>query len=192
LQQYAPSEWWLSTSDDGAAAAAAAPAVPDVISASTHADLAEQAGNDPAAAGLTTGLTAGLVFAGVFVLIGVVVHTVTALQSRSGEFAVIRAIGLGRRGIAGAATVEQGVLLGFSTLAGLGLGLLVSWLVVPHTVGGLAGLSDVPPLRLQVPWEIITGLGVAIVVLAAILISVQTTLTRHIDVPAVLRAGEDT
>lgn len=192
LHHYVPNEWWLNTSDDGRRAAAAAAAVDNVVSATTHADLAAEEADDPLSAGITAGLTAGLAFAAAIALIGIVVHTVTAFQSRSSEFAVIRAIGLDRRGIAGAAAVEQGVLLGFSTLAGIGLGLLVSWLVVPDAVGDLAGMPEVPPMRLQVPWEIVYGLSAAIVVLGAILLVIRTTMARHLDLAAVLRTGEDT
>lgn len=185
----ASSEWWLATSDDGQDAAAAAIDLPGVNAAATHADALDQARQDPSSAGIGTGLTAGLAFAAVFVLIGVVVHTVTSFQSRSTEYALLRAIGLGRRSATGSVTVEHAVLLGFATLTGLGLGLVVAWLVVPHAVGGLAGLPEVPPLRLSVPWGTIAVLTGAVVALAAILIAVQAILTRRLDVAAVLREG---
>lgn len=187
-------EWWLAAGDDSTAGtlAAAAAELPGTTGVTTHAAARTASVDDPAAAGLVTGLTAGLAFAAAFVLIGVVVHTVTTLQARSSEFAVMRAIGLGRRGLTSAVSVEQAVLLGFSTVTGLGLGVLVAWLVVPHTVGGLTGLPEVPPLRLDVPWELIAVLGAGIVVLALVLVAVQGRLTRRIDVAAVLRAGEDT
>lgn len=195
LDREIPDEWWVATSASAAtaeAAAEAAAALPAVGAVTTHAEAAQRSADDPAAAGVVAGLTAGLVFAAVFVLIGVVVHTVTSFQARVGEYAVVRAIGLGRRGIAGSVSVEQSVLLGFSTLAGLALGLLVAWLVVPHTVGGLAGLPEVPPLVLEVPWDVVAALAAAIIVLTAALIVIQTRMTRAIDVPGVLRAGEDT
>ncbi|HEY9413079.1 MAG TPA: FtsX-like permease family protein [Jiangellaceae bacterium] len=197
LDREIPDEWWVATSDGddpatAATAAEAAAALPAVGAVTTHAEAAQRSADDPSAAGVVAGLTAGLVFAAVFVLIGVVVHTVTSFQARVGEYAVVRAIGLGRRGIAGSVSVEQSVLLGFSTLAGLALGLLVAWLVVPHTVGGLAGLPEVPPLVLEVPWDVVAALAAAIIVLTAALIVIQTRMTRAIDVPGVLRAGEDT
>lgn len=189
LGRVAPDEWWLATSDDGAGAAAAAAELDAVDDITTHAQALRAAENDPSSAGIMTGLTAGLAFTAVFVVIGVVVHSVTSFQSRSGEYALLRAIGLGRRGVAGSVTVEHSVLLGFATLAGLGLGLVVAWLVVPHAVAGLTGLPEVPPLRLSIPWPTIALLGCAIAVLAAVLVAVQIALTRHIDVAAVLREG---
>ncbi|TDD98277.1 ABC transporter permease [Jiangella asiatica] len=185
----AGAEWWLSTVDDGAAAATAARELTAVDDVTTHAQALADAEDDPSSAGIMTGLTAGLAFTAVFVVIGVVVHSVTSFQSRSAEYALLRAIGLGRRSVAGSVTVEHTVLLGFATLAGLGLGLVVAWLVVPHAVAGLTGLPEVPPLRLSVPWPVVALLGCAIVVLAAVLVAVQIALTRHIDAAAVLREG---
>ncbi len=182
-------EWWLSTSDDGRAAARAALDVPAVATATTHADALDEARDDPASAGVGTGLAAGLAFAAVFVVIGVVVHTVTSFRSRSGEYALLRAIGLSRRGVAGSVAVEHGILLGFSTAAGLGLGLLVSWLTVPHAVGGLAGLPETPPLRIDVPWLQLAVLTGAVIVLTVVLVAIQTALTRRLDVAGVLREG---
>ncbi len=187
-----PDEWWVATGDDGRAAAEAASGLRGVSDVATHVDVAAEAADDPAAAGITTGLTAGVVFAAVFVLIGATVHTTTSLQSRLEEHAVLSAIGLSRRGVVVAAAVENAVVLGFSTLAGLGLGALVSRLVVPHTVTGLAGLPEVPPLHLDYPTGLLTTLGIAVVTLLVALVALHVRLTRRIDVAGVLRAGEDT
>ncbi|MGH9248648.1 MAG: FtsX-like permease family protein [Acidimicrobiales bacterium] len=187
-----PTEYWLATSDDGRTAAAAALDLGAVVDSSTHADAVEQARDEPGAAGVVAGLTAGLAFAGVFVLIGVIVHAVTSFRSRTSEHAVLRAVGLGGRGSVGTVVVEQGLLLAFATAAGLGLGLVVTWLVVPHTVGGLAGLPEIPPLYLTVPWPVLGGLAAAIGVLLAAVVAVSAAGMRRVDVAAVLRAGEDT
>ncbi|PSK96633.1 FtsX-like permease family protein [Haloactinopolyspora alba] len=192
LDRQRPDEWWLATTDDGRDAATAAADLPGVVDTATHAGARRLALNDPSSAGVGTGLTAGLGFAAVFVLIGVVVHALTSFRARAGEYAVLRAIGLDRRGVAGTVAVEHAVLLGFSTVTGLGLGLVVAWLVVPHAVGGLAGLarsSTVPPLHLDVPWPIVGALAAAVVALTVALIAVQTALTRRLDVAAVLREG---
>ncbi|HEU0212586.1 MAG TPA: ABC transporter permease [Jiangellaceae bacterium] len=187
-----PTEYWLATSDDGRAAATAALDLGGVVESSTHAEAADRARAEPGAAGVVAGLTAGLAFAAVFVLIGVVVHAVTSFRSRTSEHAVLRAVGLSGAGSVGTVVVEQGLLLGFAAVAGLGLGLVVTWLVVPHTVGGLAGLPEVPPLYLTVPWPVLGGLAAAIGLLLVTVVGVSATGMRRVDVAAVLRAGEDT
>jgi ABC-type antimicrobial peptide transport system permease subunit len=141
---------------------------------------------------VVAGLSVGLAFAGVFVLIGVIVHAVTSFRSRTTEHAVLRAVGLGTRGSVGTVVVEQGLLLAFATAAGLGLGLVVTWLVVPPAVGGLAGLPEVPPLYLAVPWPVLGGLAATIGLLLVAVVGVSVAAMLRVDVAAVLRAGEDT
>jgi hypothetical protein len=68
----------------------------------------------------------------------------------------------------------------------------VTWLVVPHTVGGLAGLPEVPPLYLTVPWPVLGGFAAAVAVLLVAVVGVSAAGMRRVDVAAVLRAGEDT
>jgi hypothetical protein len=184
-------EWWVATSDDGAAAAQAAAALPNVDTVFTHAQAAERSEDDSTATGVLTGLTAGLGFAAVFLLIGVVVHAVASFRSRASEQAVLRAVGLGGRGTVGAVAVEQGLLLGFATVVGLSLGLAVAWLAVPHTVGGLAGLPEIPPLHLILPWTVIGALGLGVAVLFVLVVLVASAGMRRVDVVQVLRAGEN-
>ncbi len=188
----APTVVWLATSDDGRAAARAAEELSVVSGVSTHAEAAAVANSDPSASGVLTGLAAGLAFAAVFLLIGIMVHAVTSLRSRTSEQAVLRAVGLGEGGSLGSLAVEQALLLSYSTVAGLGLGLLVAGLVVPRTVGGLVGLPDVPPLQLSVPWAVLGTFVGSIGLLLACVVFVSVITTRRIDVAAVLRAGEDT
>jgi hypothetical protein len=187
-----PTEYWLATADDGRAAARAALDFDGVVESSTHADAVDRARDEPGAAGVVAGLSVGLAFAGVFVLIGVIVHAVTSFRSRTTEHAVLRAVGLGARGSVGTVVVEQGLLLAFATAAGLGLGLVVTWLVVPHAVGGLAGLPEVPPLYLAVPWPVLGGLAATIGLLLVAVVGVSVAAMLRVDVAAVLRAGEDT
>ena len=92
----------------------------------------------------------------------------------------------------GTVAVEQTLLLAYAAVAGLGLGLFVAWLVVPRTVGGLADLPEVPPLRLVVPWPVLGSLLAAIAVLLVCVVVISTATMRRVDVAAVLRGGEDT
>jgi hypothetical protein len=185
-------EYWLATSDDGRATAREAAELTFVTGASTHVETSAAAANDPSVAGVLAGLAAGLTFAAVFVFIGVVVHAVTSLRSRTSEQAVLQAVGLGVRGSVGSIAVEQTVLLSYSTAGGIGLGLLVAWLVVPRTIGGLAGLPEVPPLHVAVPGAVLGALVAAIAILVACGVLVSAVTVRRIDVASVLRAGEDT
>jgi hypothetical protein len=67
----------------------------------------------------------------------------------------------------------------------------VSWLTVPRTIGRLAGLPEVPPLELTVPWQILAALGLGAIVLVGSIVVVAAASLRTVSVTSVLRAGEE-
>jgi putative ABC transport system permease protein len=91
------------------------------------------------------------------VIIGVSASLYFAQRRRDYEFAALRAMGAERSQIRRTLVLEQGLLLGFAILAGLGLGYLLLRLVMPY-VGTSLGVSYPPPL-LVMDW---TSLGVAL------------------------------
>ena len=106
------------------------------------------------------------------VVIGVAASLYFSQRKRDYEFAALRAMGAERGQIRRALILEQGVLLGFAIVAGLGLGYLMLRLVMPY-VGTSLGVSYPPPL-LVIDW---TSLGIA---LAAIVIATVTGLSLAI------------
>ena len=102
------------------------------------------------------------------VVIGVAASLYFAQRRRDYEFAALRAMGAERGQIRRSLILEQGVLLGFAIVAGLGLGYVMLRLVMPY-VGTSLGVSYPPPL-LVIDW---TSLGIA---LAAIVIATVTGL----------------
>jgi hypothetical protein len=187
----APNQWWLATVDDGSAAAGAAASLPGVTATSTHADAQRSSNLEVTARGVFAGLTGGLAFAAAFGIVGTVLHAVASYRSRAGEHAVLRAVGLRRSSTVVSIAVEQILLIGFATVVGLGLGALVSWLTVPRTIGRLAGLPEVPPLELTVPWQILAALGLGAIVLVGSIVVVAAASLRTVSVTSVLRAGEE-
>ena len=91
------------------------------------------------------------------VIIGVSASLYFAQRRRDFEFAALRAMGAERSQIWRTLMLEQGLLLGFAIVAGLGLGYLLLRLVMPY-VGTSLGVSYPPPL-LVMDW---TTLGVAL------------------------------
>ena len=91
------------------------------------------------------------------VIIGVSASLYFAQRRRDYEFAALRAMGAERSQIRRALVLEQGLLLGFAIVAGLGLGYLLLRLVMPY-VGTSLGVSYPPPL-LVMDW---TSLGIAL------------------------------
>ncbi len=95
------------------------------------------------------------------VIIGVSASLYFAQRRRDYEFAALRAMGAERSQIRRTLVLEQGLLLGFAIVAGLGLGYLLLRLVMPY-VGTSLGVSYPPPL-LVMDW---TSLGVALATVA--------------------------
>lgn len=182
-------EWWLSWT--GADAAAPIADLEGVESIETYAQANDESKNDLTTSAVLSAFTGALGFAAIFLLIGAVVQAVSSFRARADEHAVLRAIGFTGGGTLRAVTIEHVLLLGFAAIAGVGLGAFVSWLTVPHTVGGLAGLPSVPPLELSLPWPLIGALGLALAVVLVIVVIVATTGLRRVDIVRVLRAVED-
>ncbi|HEX5997002.1 MAG TPA: FtsX-like permease family protein [Jiangellales bacterium] len=187
----APNQWWLGTVNDGSAAAGAAAGLPGVTATSTYAEARRSSNLEVTARGVFAGLSGGLAFAAAFGIVGAVLHAVASYRSRAGEHAVLRAVGLRRSTTVVSIAVEQSLLLGFATIVGLGLGALVSWLTVPRTIGRLAGLPEVPPLELTVPWQILAALGFGAIVLLGSIVVVAAASLRTVSITSVLRAGEE-
>jgi ABC-type antimicrobial peptide transport system permease subunit len=95
---------------------------------------------------------------------GFLVSAATASQ-RAADLAMLRAIGATRRQITRVVCLEQALLAIPGAAAGLALGGLLAWLVVPAVTLTSAGAHPVPPVAVQVPWA---GPAVLAAVLAAV------------------------
>jgi putative ABC transport system permease protein len=113
------------------------------------------------------------------VIIGVSASLYFAQRRRDYEFAALRAMGAERSQIRRTLVLEQGLLLGFATIAGVGLGYLMLRLVMPY-VGTSLGVSYPPPL-LVMDWA---SLGVAL-----LLVVVTTALGLGLAIRTLMRSS---
>ena len=113
------------------------------------------------------------------VIIGVSASLYFAQRRRDYEFAALRAMGAERSQIRRTLVLEQGLLLGFATIAGIGLGYLMLRLVMPY-VGTSLGVSYPPPL-LVMDW---TSLGVAL-----LLVAVTTSIGLGLAMRTLMRSS---
>ncbi|MCQ0005855.1 ABC transporter permease [Actinomadura madurae] len=110
---------------------------------------------------------------------------------RHREFAVLRALGVHPRQVAGMLAIEQAYLVALGLLGGTVLGLVVARLVVPHIVLSVQAAQPYPPADLVVQWPVVLGVLAAVAaVLGLVLAPVVRTLRRR-DPGAGLRVGED-
>ncbi|MFD8600379.1 FtsX-like permease family protein [Kitasatospora sp. NPDC059646] len=145
---------------------------------------------DPFRSGRRSALVLSLALSPVFAVAGFTVHAVGSARSRRREFAVLRAIGVRRRQLAGVLRLEQLAVVGFSVLLGGALGVGLAAVVLPLIVVDGGGRAVFPALELTVGWGwaalvvLATGLGVGAVVL------VLSRVLARVDLARELRAGE--
>lgn len=119
------------------------------------------------------------------VVLGVAAGVYFAQRRRSYEFAALRAMGADRSQIRGTLILEQAVLLGFATLAGLGLGYLILRLVMPY-IGTSLGVTYPPPV-LVMDWASLGVALAAIAVAASVGLGLAIRASMRSSVTGVLR-----
>jgi hypothetical protein len=188
----APAEWWLSTAPGRAAKVAAAlRARPDVEpdQVLVRDEAADRLLGDPLGAGPRAALMAVAVAAAALAAGGFAVGTAGSRRERSAEFAVLRALGAGRRELARLVAVEQGLLIGAGLLAGLGLGTVLTRAVVPLIVLTPEAARPVPRVLVELPVSQVALLLVGIAALP-LLISAATAVRRADPAVALRHQGD--
>ncbi|NJD28396.1 MAG: ABC transporter permease [Chloroflexi bacterium] len=187
------SELWLGTrAGQEEAVAAAARGEPfesrDIVSAGARVRTLS---NDPVAIGVIGALALGSLATGLFAVVGLVVSTAVSARQRRVEFALLRALGLSDRQLAGSLWLENLSVVIVGLAAGTSLGLLIAWLVLPFITVTQGGSPPVPSVEIYTPWieimvlNLVTGLALAIAVVAA------GRMLRRLGMGSVLRMGED-
>ncbi len=144
-QPLQPSEWWVAVAPGGSAKAAAAlRARTDVDTVLVRQETADDLRADPLGAGPQSALPAAVVAAAVLAALGFAVSAVGAVRERAAEFAVLRALGAPRRGLARMIAAEQGLLVVVSLAVGIALGALLTRLVTPLIVLTAQATKPVP------------------------------------------------
>jgi hypothetical protein len=181
-----PAYWWVAAargeSEQVAAQLRDRPSLGSVV---TRHELAAELRSDPLGSGPRTALAGIAVAAAVLAATGFAVSTAGAARERRAEFAVLRALGAPRRRLAKVPAVEQGVLVLLSLVVGLGLGLLLTRLVVPLIVLTSQATTPVPALLVELPPGRLALLVGAIV--TAPLLVIAATAMRSADPATTLR-----
>jgi len=123
--------------------------------------------------------------------IGFIVSAVVSTRERLGEFALLRAMGLSPAQLSAWLTFENAFLLAAGVLAGTGLGLLLSWLVLPFVTLTQDARIVVPPLLVEIPWAAIGAVYAVAVVALVVAVVVIGGVLRRVPVSGVLRSGQD-
>jgi hypothetical protein len=186
-------EWWLKV-DPGRADAVAATLQEDPYSTASvigRDELRRSLVSDPLPLGLIGVLGLGSLAAIAFAAIGFVVSATVSTAERSGEFALLRALGLSGRELSAWLSFESAFLLVVGLAAGLGLGLLLAWLVLPFATLTQTGAAAIPAPVVVVPWEAILPVYlVAGLLLAGVLVVIRRRLPA-VNISSALRARDE-
>lgn len=187
----APTEWWLRAPDAAALAARLRAAPYESVEAISTPERTAALQTDPVALGILGALALGVAAAAAFAGIGFAVSTSVAARERLTEFAVLRALGLSPRQLAGWLSLENVILVAVSLAIGTGLGLLIAWVVLPFVTLTQAGSQPLPGLVIAIPWgQVLLLEGVALGALA-VTVSVLALVLRRVGLGSALRIGED-
>lgn len=187
----APTAWWL------AAATADAPAVARVVTAGEFPlqDVATIGGAtaarlaDPVADAVLGSLGAVAVGSLLIAILGLVAASSGGAGTRRGDVAVMRAQGLSARAIAAWIAAEEAFPIAAGVALGTALGALTAWLVVPPLVRALQGAVPVPPVTVAMPLDLLVGIAMAGILLAAALGAARHRAVMAPSVAAALRLG---
>jgi ABC-type lipoprotein release transport system permease subunit len=186
-------EWWLSVADGQRAAVAGALARPPIVSRAVFDASARgrSLATDPVALGTIGALAIGFVAAAAFAVVGFIVSASVSARERIAEFALLRALGLSSGQLSVWLSMENALLASISLLAGIVLGLVVSWVVLPFITVTAGAATPYPPVEVVVPWTAIGVLAAGgILALGATVIALAWLLPR-IGLASVLRMSED-
>jgi hypothetical protein len=162
----------------------------------SSSDVIDRAGTedrltrDPVALGISGALSLGFVAAAVFAIVGFGVSAAVSTAERTTEFAVLRALGLSERQLSGWLALEGGLTAAFALLAGLALGALVAWLVLPFVSLADEGGRPFPEVVVDVPWRTVALLAGSLGAALLVVLAVQLLLLRRLALGSALRTGE--
>jgi len=186
-----PTEWWLSTRDPAASAAALRAGTDHGAVIISAADREAALLADPIPRGVIGVLGLGSWAALVFAAIGFIVSATVSTRERLGEFALLRALGLSGRQLSLWLALEHTFLLTVGVAAGVGLGAVLAWLVLPFATLTTSGAAVTPPPVVVIPLASLLPIlaGAAAVLLATLLLMRRQLL--GIRIGDVLRAADE-
>ncbi|MFJ2778725.1 ABC transporter permease [Kitasatospora sp. NPDC087315] len=188
-----PTEWWLPATgpDDRTPGEAAAVlrTTPGAQNLQLRDEVADDLLSDPLSAAPQSALAAIALVTAVLASIGYAAASAASARERSGEFAVLLAIGTPRRWLRRTAAAEQALLVGLGSVVGLGLGALIVQLIVPLVVLTPAARRPVPEVLVDLPfgWAVLLAGAITAVPLLSAFVSGR----RRRDVAARLRHVEE-
>ncbi len=177
-------EWWVGGRVEPGAAQAALSAAGAEVRVQSLRQRTAQAASDPLV-GTIRRLLAVAVLACLLVAAGAIaLGNAVSARARTGELAVLRAIGFSRAQMSAVVAAEQASVTGIAVVAGLAMGLLVSPVIVPSLAA--PAVAD-GVLRVTVPWWPVLGFLACLTAIVAVAALLRAVRAPHLDIAGVLR-----
>lgn len=185
-------EWWATAPVEAdAIAMTRAVQEQEIGTAVSRAGLARDFAEQPLRVGFQGALWLVIIAAAAFAAIGFAMHTTVAIRLRRVEFSQLRALGITRRSLTSVVAVENLLLCVIGVACGIGLGVLLGWLVGPMVSLAADGSSPVPAVLVVVPWKAVALLALEIVAILVLVVVVVTRVLRRSVLGSVLRLGDE-
>lgn len=186
------SEHWLAVDGDPEAVAAVLRAEPiEAVSIVDRLVERRRATVDPVGVGTLGALALGFVASAVVAAVGFAVSIAVSARERMTEFAMLRALGLSRRGLSRWISLEHTALVLVSFVAGTAVGAAVSATVLPLITLTQGGAQVVPDVRVVHAWADIVVLELVLLAALGLVVAVTTLVLRRLGVGRWLRLGVD-
>ncbi len=150
--------------------------------------IAEQ--ERPVRQGVLGLLSVGFVVTSALAMISYVLYMIFGFRRRAIELGTLRAIGLTVGQLAWCMAWELLLLVSMSLLLGTGLGVFVSKLWIPYYRLDDAGLSDVLPMSVEIPWATLLDVYVIFGVLFLLLLVISIVLARRVRLYQAVKLAE--
>ena len=105
------------------------------------------------------------------------------------NLAVLRALGVRKRGLVFISVIEQLVVLGVGVAAGVGVGLVMARIAVDTVSQTDSNVNSLPPIVFSTDWIYIGGLVVAVLAVGLIVSVFDVISVRRISVAAIVRTS---
>ncbi len=147
--------------------------------------------NDPAIQGTNGILTVGFVVALVLCTVGFLIYWILAIRSRSLQFGIFRAMGMGMGEIVVMLFNEQLYVSGLSIAIGVGAGILGSRLDVPLVQLAYVRAATSLPLAVSLAGSDVIRLLAVVLLVMAVCMVILGTIIKKLKIAQALKLGED-
>ncbi len=151
----------------------------------------EKTMEDPLLQGTNGVLTLGFVVTIILCAVGYLIYWIMSIKDRELIFGVLRAGGFHKGEIFHMLLVEQLFTGVFAVLAGIGIGLISSYMFVPIIQTSFASATQVLPLRLIIDGLDLARLYGVIALVMLTCLTVLVTILFHMNVTKALKLGEE-